>query len=110
MMAPLIMWDSSDARKSARAGIGVGEKPGCAAAPPGADWREEVAQMDRQQAEVRRTVAQARLERATCTLKHLRDSALYGFQDDAAYRAALIEIHLAQRELEALRPRGAMAA
>jgi hypothetical protein len=66
--------------------------------------------MDRQQAEVRRTVVQARLERASRKLKYLRDSALYGFQDDAAYRAALTELYVAQRELQALPGRVGQAA
>ncbi|HEU5315542.1 MAG TPA: hypothetical protein VFX49_05490 [Chloroflexota bacterium] len=65
--------------------------------------------MDRQQTEVRRAVAEARLERAARKLKYLRDSALYGYQDEAAYRSALTEYDRAQHELQALQ-RSAVAA
>jgi hypothetical protein len=59
--------------------------------------------MDRHQAEVRRSVAEARLERAERRIKYLRDGALYGYQDDAAYRTAVAEYHAAYRELLAAR-------
>jgi len=59
--------------------------------------------MDRHQVEIRREVAEARLDRATRRMKYLRDSALYGYQDDRAYRTALAEYHAAYRELLAAR-------
>jgi hypothetical protein len=65
--------------------------------------------MDKHDLDVRLVVAEAKLARATKRLKYLRDSALYGYQDDVAYRAALFGYHAAQRELLALRGAAVLA-